>query len=293
MLYITLKEDNKNTFYENIKDIIFRYKTENYNNHTLIILKKINTKSLKKLSKYFKTNCTSLVCLSENLRSNKRFLEFIQKENVKYFDGNWLFKFAVVNSVEYIVNSKKEKMEYQEISILANQLTENVIDTIFVLAAKCRLISIVTNNEKQFSKIEKELYERKGIILNINNNYSKSLKKSNIIINYDFKEEDINKYAINKNACILNLNDNIKILSKSFEGINAISFNINLPTKYSLGVWQNDFDNTILYESFIYKKTQLKNIKEEIKNDKMIIESLNGMKGAIRKREYLKISKKM
>ena len=137
------------------------------------------------------------------------------------------------------------------------------------------------------------MYYNHGIILNISNNYSKSLRKSNIIINYDFLEEEINKYVINKTACLININHKVKINSKSFSGLNINSYNINLPNKYEYGEWQKNFNTAIFYESLIYKNTSAKNIIQELQKDHFTIHSLNGINGVIRKNEYLKIAKKV
>lgn len=47
-----------------------------------------------------------------------------------------------------------------------------------------------------------------------------------------------------------------------------------------------DFKSSILYESFIYKRTSIRNIRKEIENDKIRILNLYGQSGMIRKSEY-------
>ena len=45
-------------------------------------------------------------------------------------------------------------------------------------------------------------------------------------------------------------------------------YHINLPTKYfDYSGRFNNFDTTVLYESYIYKNTNIKNIWKEIEND--------------------------
>jgi len=139
-----------------------------------------------------------------------------------------------------------------------------------------------------------ELFLKELIILNMNNNYKKSLIKSDIIFNFDFSEEEINMYTLPKKTCIINLNEGIKINTKSFEGINAEFFEIPMPRKYLKdSIHLNDFDNSILYESYIYKNTSSKNIMSEIAKDGINISFLNGKNGRIRKNEYLNLSKKI
>ena len=49
------------------------------------------------------------------------------------------------------------------------------------------------------------------------------------------------------------------------------------------------FPVNILYESFIYSKTSLENILEKIEKDKLEIQYLIGVRGKIKKQEYLKV----
>lgn len=221
-------------------------------------------------------------------------MEFIKNENVKIFDGKWLFKHLLINSAEYVAINKKEKLEYQEISILTNEINPIIVYNIKEIANKIRILNIITNCESKFRKLEKELYEQKGIILNMNNNYRKSLIKSDIIFNFDFSEDEINQYSLPKNAVIINFKDIIKINSKAFEGINANFCEIPIPRKYfNYLIYFKDFDATILYESFIYNNTMPQNIVKQIDEDKINIVFLIGQNGKIRKKEYLKLSKKM
>lgn len=196
--------------------------------------------------------------------------------------------------IEYICMCKKEKIEYQEISILSNNMDWNLLYNIKRIANSARFINIITNNENKFKKLEKELYEEKGIILNINNNYKKSLIKSDIILNFDFPENELNKYVLSKKACIINFANEIKILQKSFEGINSCFFEINMPRKYlDKLLFFKGFNTSILCESFIYKNTMPNNIFRQIESDNITISFLEGRNGKIRKTEYLKLSKKI
>ena len=302
MIYIKLIE-NKEKLIENkriihiinlIKQNFSKIKEEKFENKTLVIMYDTEKKTLNKLNQYIRKNCINRVCLSNNLLKNADFIENIKKENIKIFDGKWLFKQLMYNCTEYVCKLKKENLAYQEISILSNHVNEVVIENIRELASKVKIVNIITNDDRKFKKIEKELYEEKGIILNINNNYKKSLIKSDIIFNFDFNEEEINKFILPKKCCIINFNEKIKINIKSFEGINVDFFEIMMPRKYlKNSICLNDFDNSILYESYIYKNTSCKNIRKEIQNDGVNITFLCGKSGKIRKNEYLNLSKKI
>ena len=128
----------------------------------------------------------------------------------------------------------------------------------------------------------------------MNNNYKKSLIKSDIILNYDFSEEELNKYNLPRKACILNFKEHININTKSFEGINASFYEISMPKKYlKYLLFFKKFNIAILYESFIYKNTNPVNIIKELKDDEVKVSFLLGKNGKIRKNEYLKMSKKL
>lgn len=306
MIYIDIEENEKMEVKKSFfKNCFFKMKSklslknnkikeEKYEDKILITLPNLENKTLNRLSKYIKKNCICTVCISDYLINNPTFTEYIKNENLKIFDGKWLFKILAIKSCEYIVENKKEIMEYQEISILSNKINDLVVYTIRNLAEKVKIINVLTNDSYKFRKLEKELYEKNGIIINFNNNYKKSLIKSDIILNFDFLENDINKYNLPKKASIINFTDDISIMSKSFEGINANFFEISMPKKYlKYLLYLKRFNIVTLYESFIYKNTNPVNIIKEINNDEVKITFLLGKNGKIRKNEYLKMSKKL
>ncbi len=302
MIYIKLEEkDEKNIkrsrfskFIDKIKGKTAKIKEDKFEDKILISLPNIENKTLNKLSSYMQQNCINRVCISNELLSNPVFMEFIKNKNVRIFDGRWLFKELVPKCVDYIIICKKDKMEYQEVSILSKDISQIVVYNIKELSGKVRILNIITENENKFRKLERELYEQNGIILNMNNNYKKSLAKSDIIINFDFSEEEINKYTLPKKSCIINLKEEVQINSKAFEGINVSFYEIQIPRKYIKNLlYFKGFDTSMLYESFIYKNTNPNNIKSELIEDGINISFLNGKNGKIRKTEYANLSKKL
>lgn len=303
MIYVKLenaigKEGKKikliyNKFYK-MKYKFIRLKEESVENGTLLILPNLEKYTYEKLSKYLNINGINNICLSEELMKNKTFIDFLKHKNINILDGKWLFRHMSFDVVKYVCDLKKEKINLQEVSILSNDIDRILKQIIFDLAPEVRVLNLITQNENKFKKIEKELYDEYGIILNINNNYQKSLVKNDIILNFDFEEDELNKYRINSTASIINFYNEINIKEKDFKGININFFELTIPMKYiSESSYLKDFDNTIFYESLIYKKTSPENIINQIKKDKINIIYLNGKNGRIRKNEYLKLSKKM
>lgn len=302
MIYIKLEEkDEKNIkksrffkLIDKIKRKFVEIKEDKFEDKILITIPDIENKTLNKLSNYIKQNCINRVCISNELLKNPIFMEFIKSKNVRIFDGRWLFKQLVPKIVDYIMLCKKDKIEYQEISILSKDINDIVVYNIKELSSRVRILNIITENENKFRKLEKELYEQKGIILNMNNNYKKSLIKSDIIFNFDFSEDEINNYTFPKKSCIINLKEEIVINSKAFEGVNVSFYEIQMPRKYIKNLlYLKDFNTSMLYESYIYKNTNPINIKTELIEDGINISFLNGKNGKIRKTEYVNLSKKL
>ena len=186
--------------------------------------------------------------------------------------------------LEYAVEAKNEILANQEIGILCNKLDDTIFEKIKEISSKVKVCNILTNNLKQYQKLEEELYQTNGIVLNSSNNYKKAVTKSGIIINFDFADKDLEKCIFPKNAQIINIRQNIKINKKDFSGKNIIFFKVNLPEKY-LEYAQNleGFNNTALYESFIYKNTNYRNIKKEIICDGVKVECLQDSDGNLLK----------
>ena len=303
MFYIKLeneigKENKKLKFIKSricgFRHKFIKLKEEKIENGELLFLPNLEKYTYEKLSKYLKIKGITKICISDDLMKDKCFVDFLNNNNVEILDGRWLFKHMSFDIVKYVCNQKKEKINYQEVSILSNDIDRILKQIIFDLAKEVKIINLVTQNENKIKKIEKELFDDYGILLNINNNFQKSLAKSDIILNFDFEEEELNKYTINSKSSIINFKEEINIKEKNFSGINASFFELTLPMKYIREtVYLKEFNNTIFYESLIYKKTSPENIINQIKKDKIIINFLKGKNGIIRKNEYLKLSKKM
>ena len=124
-------------------------------------------------------------------------------------------------------------------------------------------------------------------MITISNNKRKSLYKSDIIMNIDFVEEDINKFILNKKAIIINIEDKVKIKSKSFYGININYYNIQFNDEINNKYFNNKmFSKEIFYESLVYKKGNIYDIYSRIKKDNVKICNLIGNNGIINEAEF-------
>lgn len=253
-------------------------------NGEIIILPKLNRKIKKKLCNFLKVYSVKTVCLSSNLK-NTDVEKIIKDLKIRVLDGKWLYPYLIQNILEFIVDKKHTNLNNEEISVLTKKVTELDIENINLLAKECKSINVVTENERKIKVLEEKLYSEDGIILNITNNYSKALVKSNIIINVDFEEEKINKFALPRKAVIINLENDVKILNKGFDGINVYFYKLNFNNENVPEILK-EFDNEILCESLIYKNTRMKNILKEINGLKVSIQALIGAKGEIKIAEY-------
>lgn len=294
VVYIKL-EDNMDKFMtkhnlpKTIKKISFKskcrngkFKIEKVGNMDYIILPELNDKVLKKLKNIAQIRCWRNICVSDNLRKEKNFIKFAKANQLKMMDGKWLFKNMVDQVVEYIVLTKNEALVNQEVSILCKQLDDTILEKIKEICVKVKLCNILTNQTKQFQKLEEEVYQTNGIVLNVSNNYKRAVAKSNIVINFDFAPKDLEKCVFAKEAYFVNVDKNIKFDKKESNERNIIFYGVDMPEKYVeyLEVLEG-FNSSILYESFIYKKTNYRNIKKELLQDDAKILYLKDCNGKI------------
>lgn len=240
-------------------------------------IKKISKKIVKKLEKDGINN----IALSKYLNSLKELKNNLYSENITILNGRHLFKCLAKEIIEYILKIKNEGIHKLEISILINECNEFNQSLVMDLAKEVRTLNIITNHINKWSKIEENLYNNFGILLNVSNNKSNSLKFSKLILNIDFPSELINQYKMFNEAIIINTLQKVNIKNKKFNGININYFKITIPEKYKL----EGFTNEVIYESIIHKKgfNETRNI---IKNDKIKIKKLIGNSGYIKENEF-------
>lgn len=232
-------------------------------------IERLALKTRKIIGKY--SNSKKIV-ISKEIEKEYTYINYLNTYGIEISDGKWLFEILIPQIIEYIIN--KRQLKSYRISILINDLTDVEIDNIKILARKYKSINIITNHIEKFKNLEKSLNEE-GIVIAITNNKKKSLMKSEIILNIDFPQELINKFNIKEDAVIVNIKGKIKINNKRFNGICVNDYEIDfredrknqkaLNSKYSL---KN------LYESELYKKQRIDEIRNKIKFDKVIIKYL-------------------
>lgn len=242
---------------------------------------KIKDKKIKKLIKRLEEYKMKTAVLSKELYSNIKLKNHLYSKNINILDGKYLFKLLTEEIISYICKKSNMEIEKTEISILTNDVCYINKEIIIELAQKVKTLNIVTNHIEEFKNLEDYLYNEKGIIIKLSNNYKTALSKTNIIINIDFPEEAINKYSIPNKSIIVNMNGGIKIKSKKFNGININDYNIIIPEKYKI----EGYDDKFIYESMLLNSEYKKAI-EQILEDKIKIKDLIGEKGVVNNREF-------
>lgn len=271
-------------WFKRVFNIIKKVKIENVEIWNLPINSDYNVKKIQKVFAKL-LNSENVYVLSQNLE-NKKIYNVLNDKEIKYLKMEKIKKLLSIKILEYILSIQKREIQNTEVNILVRE-SSNINSYIIEEIAKNALnVKIISNNIYKFKKIEEKLYDEYGIAIQFSNSYKKSLSKSNIIINFDFDEIDLNEYLIYDRAIIINcINQNIKIKSKLFNGvvINSvnISFNQELKDKFkNLGLY-NDFSNLILLASVLEQE----NYKTDINNYLVKIKNLYGNNGQISKNE--------
>lgn len=261
-----ITKDNKTFFYVPISE-----KTRD----------RIIRKVARKINKLLYLYNTDIVVLSDHLLKNDLLRNELYSNNIKIINGRKLFRALEYKILEKIYECKDRSLNTAELAILVNDNTNLNTEDILEITPKIKSLNIVTNNISKFNLLEEYLYEELGITIRISNNKKKDLLKSEIILNIDFPEEQINKYALPEKGIIINFNNDIKISSKKFNGVNVRGYKICIPDKEKI----EGFSDELIYESMIYKM-DLKKAREQIEKDKIRILYLVGNNGYINNIEF-------
>ena len=260
-----IKQDEKLRFRKlKIDDNICKISIKSHNNMATKIVKKI------------KKNNIEQVVLSKRIKKNKDIIKELNNYNITILDGKWLMQYMIKEIIFYLEEHKKIN-DSDEIAVLANNVNNEVRRGINELFNKYKKVRVVTNKLEIFKKMENELFNCYGIPVIVSNNKRKALSKSSLIINFDFNQENINKYSINEKAIIINLNEEIKIEKKRFNGFVVCDYEIALENGSSIDGLkeQTEFSLKDILEEKIYsniEKINEYNIYNEVRN---IIEKYN------------------
>ena len=207
------------------------------------------------------------IILSKKLKQYKEYLK-----QYKIVDGKQSF----IKLVEEILLKVLEEnpLQMQDIYILTNKYCEQSVFIIKKLSQKVKTMNIITIEIEKYKTLE-EMLEEKGIATSIANNKKKSLKRAKIIINIDFSKEELSKYAIFRNALIINIAQDKLTNLKGFEGIIVQDIEVYLK------------ENEVLNQNGLVENFRQLEIYESISNsnEKIEISKLHGNNGKISEKE--------
>lgn len=161
----------------------FKIKNDNFKIYTNLEKEKNIRKVVKKLIKCDVQN----VVLSRKLCENKEFINSLNSNNIKIFNGRWLEKYISFELLDYIIRQNSIKKEEIEIAITTNEITDISIEIIKELAKQYKRLTVVTNHIEKLKKIEKEIYEKNGILIVVSNNQKKKFSKGKNNTKYRFQ----------------------------------------------------------------------------------------------------------
>ena len=232
---------------------------------------RLNKRKFKKfLKKIYKINKKEdvIIALCKNLQNQEEINNLLNYYGIKVLNGRWILKFLLLEILNYIELFNKIKLEKLRVAILICKLDEIILKQIPQIAKHVKTLKIITNLRYQFMYIEKEMYEKHGIAIQITNNKKKSLQNVDIILNFDFSQELIEKYNISSNAIFVNIEQNKYLNISNFYGRVINDYEIEYDEdKFDNSINKEEFEHNILYESYIYRRDTFENIKKQMKED--------------------------
>lgn len=223
-----------------------------------------------------KTNCNKLI-LSKKIKTQENYKNYLYTYNFDIVEGKKLFEILSNLVLDYIVKKKNIKKEETQVSILVNNLTEDMLSNIKQIVRDYKRVNIVTKHIQKFKKIEEQILEKEGILIYVTNNKKKSLLKSDIILNVDFPTELLNQYKIYEQAIIVDILGNAKINTKRFNGIMLQDYKIDFKDLDDLNcIEYSKYDKKDIYEARINLKQPFRYKEEKIKKDQVKIIELQG-----------------
>lgn len=258
-----------------IKKILNKIEIEEYENGNKYTIPKFNKKLLEKLKE---DNIKNIVVAKKD-KENIEFLNNIYSNNMNIIDGRILFKHLIPEIIEYISNVCKINKNDMQITILANDYLQINIFYINELITEVKSVNIVTNNINRFKQFADRLYNKEAIVVPIMNNKNKSLLNKKIILNIDFSEEQLKKYKMNRKAIIINIENNIEKVNRTFTGVNINNYKLISKKE------ESEFEENEIYESYIIMN-KIQDIRKIIIKENLQIKSFIGNRGEIDISEY-------
>lgn len=262
------------------------------NNYIISINDKENKRIKKKLAKkILKLNIGAIVFSKELEGTFKETIcELLNVDNIniQVLNGKKLMEFMEFDILKYILEKQKKKMREQDIYIVFKKDNKLNLNFLKRFIENYRMTNVVTNDIERLKNIQDNLINNDDILISVSNNKRKALKRAKYILNVNLKKEELEKYRINREAIIINIQEFIKYDNPGFDGINVNYFEINVPDELEERFEQigNNFDIIKLYESILLSETTGENIESiynKIARDEVTVKNIIGNNGVIEK----------
>ncbi|MBR1802637.1 MAG: hypothetical protein IJ777_01510 [Clostridia bacterium] len=253
---------------------------------------------INKLKRMVKTEKINAVILSDELKTDKIFLQqFLENDEIKkhltLMNGKGVFSYLILEIVEYILQKQQKQTEMEDVYLLMHHNKQDYIDNILFLLHHFKTINIVTDNLKPFQLLAEKIEGEDGIPITVSNNKRKSLKRAQIIVNFDFQEEELKQYVIYRRAILIQAGNNASYENSTFDGIQVHHMDIEASQEikelfekyYLLGTCSL----INLYEGILNQKENFLSVRRQLENDQVKVLNLYGKNGIINQKEYQRI----
>jgi hypothetical protein len=140
-----------------------------------------------------------------------------------------ILKSLLLYSMENICHKAGLRMENMDITIISADINDELIAIIKMLEPNIKFITVLTseNNKEGLEATLSDLFSDTGLSFNVSNDYRSTLKNAKLIINQGSLSE-ISKYRFNRKSLIINLNEseNIRLQGENAV-INGIVFEMS------------------------------------------------------------------
>ena len=259
-----------------VKVVIPKFTEKNGEKYAKLFVKKINNYKVQN------------VLLSREIGDNTDFCRIVEESRKYIITGKRLGKSILTKIIGEVAKYSRYPLEKMNIVLLMNEYSLENIELVEIIASKVKQLNVLSRNYSKYERAASRLFNEYGYVVKLYNNEEiKEFKRANIIINIDFKEDEVKNVNFAKNSIVISLNEKIEKLKKGFSGIivNDVDIAGNIEN-------EQNYRKLALCEAKIYKP--LRNLKENARIfnlEKYIINGYIGRRGKITVEEFEKVGK--
>ena len=288
--YIDYKMNNTKDFFKKIYNYLFyRFSVIDVDNEKKCIYinkKYINNKEYKKINRYLNQHSF------DELNGNALIAEDIQLKignknmnNIKYTPKEkHLMKVMLYEILKYI--EKTTDAEYRNESIYVSMISERNKNILLEILDMFKNVNIITTRVGYMRRMEKSILKGKDSIISISNNRRKALKRARLLINFDFDDNILNEFWINRDCIIINLNNKKIELKRNFQGCIIDNIQIDFKNQFEQYINKSRYNIEDLYCSYMQNYDYRYKIKHT-RIDGCKIINLYGNRGIISNKEVI------